>query len=64
MCSQLGQITAGQAYMTVILLIHSRCYPKTHPIMSRWVYALTFLRSVLGIKSGDSFKLKCCLSGL
>jgi len=23
--------------------------------MSRWVYALTFLRSVLGIKSGDSF---------
>jgi len=30
--------------------------PQTHPIMSRWVNALTFLRSVLGI-SGDSLKL-------
>ena len=39
-----------------ITLYYSRAYPKTHPIMSRWVYALTFLRSVLGIKSGDRFK--------
>ncbi|MCG2821909.1 MAG: hypothetical protein L6371_08550, partial [Candidatus Atribacteria bacterium] len=29
----------------------SRYYPKTHPIIPRWVYALTFLRSVLGIKA-------------
>ncbi len=33
------------------ILKYSRAYPKTHPIMSRWVYALTFLRSVLGIKA-------------
>jgi len=31
--------------------IFRRYYPKTYPITTRWVYALTFLRSVLWIKA-------------
>ena len=39
-------------------------YPKTHPITTRWVYALTFLRSVLWIKAEIVFMLAALPLGL
>ena len=39
-------------------------YPYTYPISSRWVYALTFLHSVLWIKARGRLVLECCLIGL